>query len=194
MGEETPIDISSSSEADWVKWLKQILPASGLEEATVRSLLHHLADLQIFSVAGEASWKLSSLIDAKIESQSLQQKFFDHLKKVSGTHQGFILGYFLGDNRPLSQALLEKSSDDSGAEADLDKVPVNKSSNLSNLQIVKKIGRQLQPYIELENKVTSRLEGQYTSKEDAQRIFHYILSREKAPKKKWEQLSRKRHK
>ena len=194
MGEETPIDISSSSGADWVKWLKQTLPASNLEEATMQSLLHHLADLQIFSAVGDASWKLSSLSDTKVDSKTLQQKFLDHLKKISGTYRGFILGYFLGDSRPLSQALLEKSSAESGAGPDLDKVPAKKSSNLSNLQIVKKVGRQLQPFIELENKVTSRLLGKYTSKEDAQRIFHYVLSREKAPPKKWEQLSRKRHK
>jgi hypothetical protein len=194
MGEETPIDISSSSGAEWVKWLKQILPASNLEDATVQSLLHHLADLEIFSAVGDASWKLSSLSDAKAGSNSLQQEFLDHLKIISGTSRGFILGYFLGDSRPLSHALLENSSDVSEAGPKLDQVPAKSSSNLSNLQIVKKVGRQLQPFIELENKVTSRLLGKYTGKEDAQRIFHYVLSKEKSTPKKWEQLSRKRHK
>jgi hypothetical protein len=193
MGEDTPIDISSSPGADWVKWLEQTLPASNLEDAVLQSLLHHLADLEIFSAVGDSNWKLSCLSPATAGSKTLQQEFLDHLKKISDSPQGFILGYFLGDTRPLSQAL-QTSSDDSGSGQELDKIPAKNSSNLSNLQIVKKVGRQLQPFIELENKVTSRLLGQYTSKEDAQRIFHYVLSREKAAPKKWEQLSRKRHK
>lgn len=194
MGEDTPIDISSSPGSDWVKWLEQTLPAANLEEPILQSLLHHLADLEIFSAVGDTNWKLCSLSYATAASKTLQQDFLDHLKKISDTSQGFILGYFLGDTRPLSQALLEGSSDESGGGPELDKVPAKKSSNLSNLQIVKKVGRQLQPFIELENKVTSRLLGKYTSKEDAQRIFHYVLSKEKAAPKKWEQLSRKRHK
>lgn len=193
MGADTPINISSSSGADWVQWLKQTLPASNLEDAILHSLLHHLADLEVFSAVGEPNWKLSSLSESTAGNKSLQQDFLDHLKKISNTSQGFILGYFLGDTRPLSQAL-KFSSDEYGAGPELDKVPAKKSSNLSNLQIVKKVGRQLQPFIELENKVTSRLQGKHTVKADAQRIFHYVLSKEKAAPKKWEQLSRKRHK
>ena len=70
-----------------------------------------------------------------------------------------------------------------------------KTSNLSNLQIVQKLGNQLRPFLDLERQTISRLRGAYTSKTDAQWLFNYILdkTRKKSPAKKWEQLSRKRH-
>ncbi len=193
MEEGRPIDISSSLDADWIKWLKRTLPASNLEESILLSLLHHLADLGIFSAIGDTHWKLSSMVSAKAENKTLQRDFLDHLKQISDTPQGFILRYFLGDTQPLSE-VLKNSNSESKVDPEQDKVTAKKSSNLSNLQIVKKVGRQLHPYIELENKVTSQLLGEFTNKGDAQRIFHYVLSREKAKPKKWEQLSRKRHK
>ena len=69
------------------------------------------------------------------------------------------------------------------------------SSDLSNLQIVKKWGNQLRPFLDLEQKIIARLKGEYTTREDAQRLFSYILdkTRKKASPKQWEQLSRKRH-
>ena len=70
-----------------------------------------------------------------------------------------------------------------------------KSSNLSNLQIVKKWGSQLRPFLDVEQKTIVRLRGEVTSQEDAQWLFSYILNktRKKSPAKKWEQISRKRH-
>ena len=70
-----------------------------------------------------------------------------------------------------------------------------KSSDLSNLQIVKKWGSQLRPFLDIEQKTIARLRSDFTSQEDAQWLFSYILNkiRKKSPAKKWEQLSRKRH-
>ena len=70
-----------------------------------------------------------------------------------------------------------------------------KSSDLSNLQIVKKWGNQLRPFLDIEQKTIARLRGRYTSQEAAQWLFSYILNKtkQKSPAKKWEQLSRKRH-
>jgi len=53
---------------------------------------------------------------------------------------------------------------------------VKKSSNLSNLQIVKKWGSQLSPFLDVEQKTIERLRGTYTSQEDAQWLFSYILN------------------
>ncbi len=71
-----------------------------------------------------------------------------------------------------------------------------KASDLSNLQIVKKIGRQLEPFIELEKKFNQCVEGPNTSKEEARILFSYLLgkNREKGKPREWEQLSRRRHK
>ena len=70
-----------------------------------------------------------------------------------------------------------------------------KSSDLSNLQIVKKWGSQLRPFLDVEQKTIERLQGKFTTQEDAQWLFSYILNktRKKSPAKKWEQISRKRH-
>ncbi|NIP99626.1 MAG: hypothetical protein GWM98_03650, partial [Nitrospinaceae bacterium] len=71
-----------------------------------------------------------------------------------------------------------------------------RASDFSNLQIVKKVGRQLKPFLELEKNLLSRLQGPHTGKEDAQKIFNYILGKtqHKAQPRQWEQLSRRRHK
>ena len=190
MGTNTPFDPSCSSVAVCVEWIKQTLPVSNLDDAVLQSLFHHLADLEIFSALEDDNWKIC-LGGASAGNNTLQHEFLDQLNKISGSDEGFILSYFLGDTRPLSQTLPPSSDEMPKAQ---DKTPEKNSSNLSNLQIVKKVGRQLQPFIELENKVVSRLQGKHTSKADAQRIFHFVLSKEKAQPKKWEQLSRKRHK
>ena len=69
------------------------------------------------------------------------------------------------------------------------------ASDLSNLQIVKKVGQQLKPFLDVENKIVSKLQGKYTNKADARHLFQYIFGKinSKAKPRKWEQLSRKRH-
>ena len=70
-----------------------------------------------------------------------------------------------------------------------------KISDLSNLQIVKKWGNQMRGFLDVEQKTIARLRGFYTSQKDAQWMFSYMLSKtkEKSPARKWEQISRKRH-
>ena len=72
---------------------------------------------------------------------------------------------------------------------------VKPASNLSNLQIVKKVGKQLQPFMRMEEDVISRLVRTHVDKQDAQKLFHYMFSKVgfKAEPRVWEQLSRKRH-
>ena len=69
------------------------------------------------------------------------------------------------------------------------------ASDLSNLQIVKKVGKQLKPFLDVETKIVSKLQGQHTTKIDARHLFQYIFGKinSKAKPRKWEQLSRKRH-
>ena len=70
-----------------------------------------------------------------------------------------------------------------------------RASDLSNLQIVKKVGRQLEPFLKAESTIVSRLIGEHTSKADARLLFNYMFGKmgSKAQPRKWEQLSRKRH-
>ena len=72
---------------------------------------------------------------------------------------------------------------------------IKPASDLSNLQIVKKVGKQLQPFLRLEESIVSRLTGKQAGKQDAQKLFHYMFEKigTKAEPRVWEQLSRKRH-
>ena len=50
-------------------------------------------------------------------------------------------------------------------------------------------------HLDAEKSIVERLIGKNTKKSDARNLFHYIFGKinAKAPPKKWEQLSRKRH-
>ncbi|MZH03739.1 MAG: hypothetical protein F3745_10200 [Nitrospinae bacterium] len=60
---------------------------------------------------------------------------------------------------------------------------------------MKKVGKQLQPFLQVEESVVSRLVGKYLDKQGAQKLFHYMFGKSgcKAEPRTWEQLSRKRH-
>ncbi|CCQ91658.1 hypothetical protein NITGR_750016 [Nitrospina gracilis 3/211] len=70
------------------------------------------------------------------------------------------------------------------------------SADPSNLQIVKKVGRQMGSYITLEKEFIARIVGTYTTRAEARKIFNAALVkiRDKAQPQSWEQISRRRHK
>ena len=123
------------------------------------------------------------------------------LAEVSATESGFALIYFFPRKDDLPLPPLQVSEDSSTASIKRSLFTKSKasgvevSSDLSTLQIVKKWGNHLRPFLDLEQKVIARLKGKYTTREDAQRLFSYILgkTRKKTSPKQWEQLSRKRH-
>jgi len=184
----------------WVQWLQDgiINPDLGTEET--RSILHHLADLEIFKSDGEGVWKLSGL-EPNCTGKDVRLILQELLTEVSAAEQGFALIYFFPRDDGLPLPLLQVSEGSSTASkkkslfAKSKASGVEVSSDLSNLQIVKKWGNQLRPFLDLEQKIIARLKGEYTTREDAQRLFSYILdkTRKKASPKQWEQLSRKRH-
>jgi hypothetical protein len=191
---------SPHTTGQWVEWLLDeiINPDLGAEET--HSILHHLADLKIFKSDGEGAWKLSGLEpnctgeDARLILQEL-------LAGVSATEPGFALIYFFPRKDDLPLPPLQESEDSSTASIKKSLFTKSKasgvevSSDLSTLQIVKRWGNHLRPFLDLEEKVIARLKGKYTTREDAQRLFSYILdkTRKKTSPKQWEQLSRKRH-
>ncbi len=191
---------SPHTTGQWVEWLQDgiINPDLGADEA--RLILHHLADLKIFKSDGVGAWNLSGLEpnctgeDARLILQEL-------LAEVSATEPGFALIYFFPREEGLPLPPLQVSEDSSTASIKKSLFTKSKasgvevSSDLSTLQIVKKWGNRLRPFLDLEQKVIARLKGKYTTREDAQRLFSYILdkTRKKTSPKQWEQLSRKRH-
>lgn len=169
---------------------------SDVDDAIVAALCGHLADLGILEKSGEADWDLVSSSD---DSSTIEEELAQLLNNLCATEQGFALRYFLKD--PPDPQTPEDSSHQDNAllEKKLKNNPQlleQKTSNLSNLQLVKKYGRQVQSFIELEKSYTERLLGPHTTLKEARKIFNFMLSRmkQKTEPRPWEQLSRRRHK
>jgi len=183
----------------WAVWFKKEFAPADLDEDGVLAYLHHFADLGILeSLENAGKWQLSG-IEFDSNPENIRGKVLDRLEALSRTTAGFAVIFFLGrraDLPPVSQAT-SASVEKTAAKFNANVAPnLKTASDLSNLQIVKKVGRQLQPFLEFEKATVSRLLGTHTRQKEARVIFNYILrhTREKAEPKKWEQLSRKRHK
>ena len=119
----------------------------------------------------------------------------DGMMRMAHTEIGFAMPFFIGFEKlklPAIESLLESK----GLAVKNKNTPKPElASDLSNLQIVKKVGRQLKPFLEAESIIVKRLLGKRTSKADARKLFQYMFGKinSKAQPRKWEQLSRKRH-
>ena len=182
--------------SSWVELLKNRILVTDVDAATVAVLCCHLADLGVLEKAGEEDWKLASHAEGSLTIEEEMEKC---LNDLCTTEQGFVLRYFLKDppatpitNGSLGQGTTEVEDNPKSNPQLLE----HKTSNLSNLQIVKKYGRQVQSFMELEKSYTERLLGPHTTLKEARKIFNFILSRmkQKTEPRPWEQLSRRRHK
>jgi hypothetical protein len=123
--------------------------------------------------------------------------FIEYLGNQASTDDGFLLACFLNVSVATGDGVEVTKKDENGSapEAVLGNIrkPV---SDLSNLQIVKKIGRQLEPFLDMEKRFFAQVEGKYTSKEEARLLFNFYLERTRTKEKPraWEQLSRRKHK
>ena len=186
---------SKRSIASWVELLNNGILVSGVDDATVTALCSHLADLGVLKKTGE-EWEWVSYSD---RSLAIEEEMQTILNNLCATEKGFALRYFLKDPPPLP---ITDDSDNQDSSGTKDKPKNNpqllnqKTSNLSNLQIVNKYGRQVQSFIELEKSYTERLSGPNTTLKEARKIFNFILSqmKQKTDPRPWEQLSRRRHK
>ncbi len=175
--------------------MKARILVSDVDYATAAALCCHLTDLGVLEKSGEDNWKLTPVPDSSLTVEEEVEKC---LKGLCATEQGFALRYFLNDPPP---PIANDTPDEEISEAE-NTVKSNpqlldqKTSNLSNLQIVKKYGRQVQSFIELEKSYTEKLLGPQTTLKEARKMFNFILSRmqKKTEPRSWEQLSRRRHK
>jgi hypothetical protein len=182
--------------SSWVELLKNRILVSDVDDATAGALCCHLEDLGVLEKSGEGDWKLTPYSDGSLTVDEEMEK---RLHDLCATEQGFALRYFLKD--PPATPIINGSQGQGTSEAE-DNPKSNpqlldqKTSNLSNLQIVKKYGRQVQSFLELEKSYTERLLGPHTTLKEARKIFNFILSRmkQKTEPRPWEQLSRRRHK
>ena len=183
----------------WFAWLQDGILNDDIDPNGEKPILHYLIDLNIFTINSTGFLKISMIADNQ-PSNTVKTSLIKSLKSMGQDKKGFALLYFLTgfSQDQLPPLSLGDVSTDIKRKNIFNKGYLpgeNKSSNLSNLQIVKKWGYQLRPFLDLEQKTIARLQGKHTSQKDSQWLFSYILNKtkKKSPAKKWEQLSRKRH-
>ena len=179
---------------DWVTILKENFTSDDLEDETLYALIKYLIDLGLLVPSENDSLRWRGLVNdlEKDEQRSVMQT---DLLRVSKSEPGFALPFFIR-LQTVKLPTLESLVGTVEKKAESKTIPKpERSSDLSNLQIVKKVGRQLEPFLKAESTIVSRLIGEHTTKSDARRLFHYIFGKlgSKAQPRKWEQLSRKRH-
>ena len=187
------------SEDLWFEWFRDGILNTDIDGTGETPILHYLLDLSVLESEGNGLLKLSK-VSKEQSSHEVKNRQLEVLNDLSKTENGFALVYFLSSfsDKKLPPLITEEHTPNSKRKNIFKKnyLPGEKqSSDLSNLQIVKKWGNQLRPFLDVEQKTIARLRGAYTSQEDAQWLFSYILNkiRKKSPTKKWEQISRKRH-
>ncbi len=179
---------------DWIAILKEHFTPDDLEDEILYALLNHLIDLGLLVPSENDSLRWQG-VDNDLKGEERIPVMQTDLLRVSQSESGFALPFFLRleiVQLPTLESLLEVEGKKERSKI----IPQpERSSDLSNLQIVKKVGRQLEPFLKAESTIVSRLMGEHTTKADARQLFHYIFGKmgSKAQPRKWEQLSRKRH-
>lgn len=183
---------------EWVDFFMEFIVPDDLSEGVTESFLRHLADLEVLVPVNEDIWRWG-VCNSLVDSTSLIAMVQTDLELLNEAESGFALAYFIGYKDLHKKSLFTKT--DSPDSKNINQksnefVPgVKPTSDLSNLQIVKKVGKQLQPFLQMEEAIISRLVAKHVGKQDAQRLFHYMFGKvgSKAEPRVWEQLSRKRH-
>ena len=178
----------------WGKFLIEFIVSNDLSEELVGSFLRHLADLGVLLPCDDDVWEWCN---SEVELKNLIARIKNDLESLSDSESGFALAYFIGYKKLNKKPLDDKVDSKDNINRKQSKLPpyIKPASDLSNLQIVKKTGKQLQPFLQIEESVVSRLTGKHVGKQDAQKLFHYMFGKvcAKAEPRVWEQLSRKRH-
>ena len=178
----------------WGKFLIEFIVSNDLSEELVGSFLRHLADLGVLLPCDDDAWERCN---SEVELKNLIARIKNDLESLSDSESGFALAYFIGYKKLNKKPLDDKVDSKDNINRKQSKLPpdIKPASDLSNLQIVKKTGKQLQPFLQIEESVVSRLTGKHVGKQDAQKLFHYMFGKvcAKAEPRVWEQLRRKRH-
>lgn len=177
---------------EWIIFFMEFIVSDDLKKEVTESFLRHLVDLGVLLPVDLGLWQWG---EARVDSENLLTTVQADLELLSEAEAGFALAYFIGykdlNKKSLDSLDSKNATQKSNGLSSEDKP----ASDLSNLQIVKKVGKQLQPFLQLEESIVSRLVGEHVSRQDAQRLFHYMFGKigTKAEPRTWEQISRKRH-
>ena len=180
--------------SDWVEFIQEYVVPDDLGEEACYSLLHYFEDLGLL-VKGDTEGLVWSNLSNELGCDDKKKIIKDRVLKMSQTEAGVALSFFIGFEKielPPLESLIKVEVDDNRKK---NTIKPEIASDLSNLQIVKKVGKQLKPFLEVESKIVDNLQGKHTTKTDARNLFQYMFGKinSKAKPKKWEQLSRKRH-
>ena len=191
--ENTPLSDNMKG-ADWVRFLKENITPADIDDETTYSFLHYLEDLKLIIRCANDDLRWQGLEECVDEDEN-KQNIKNGILQMSQTESGFALPFFIGFESIELPAIESLIRPESKKVKNKDIPQPEPASDLSNLQIVKKVGRQLKPFLEAESTIVSRLIGERTTKTDARYLFQYIFGKinSKAQPRKWEQLSRKRH-
>ncbi|PIQ99677.1 MAG: hypothetical protein COV66_11030 [Nitrospinae bacterium CG11_big_fil_rev_8_21_14_0_20_45_15] len=164
-----------------------------IDEKTAVALENHLKDLGLLPIASHSAGGSSAEVEEEflkiIEASSRKRYLNFFLRQPFEISTEGLLGF--------SSGLVEKKKERTHLFSRNKNVLSGKqTSDLSNVQIVKKMETQLKPFLDMEKLLIPQLMGERVNKEDAQCLFNFIMSklREKVPTRQWEQLSRRRHK
>jgi hypothetical protein len=178
----------------WISCLKSGIVSPDMPTEVAYAFFHHLADLGIFERVDGELWRLTRTDTFEVTDKIVLAQRLDELASIN---EALFMPYFFHPPKDLPDIFSLKFESQPLPQAqDTGDLAGKKASDLSNLQIVRKVGRQLEPFIQLEKYFFSQVEGPNTSKEDARILFSYLLekNREKGKPREWEQLSRRRHK
>jgi hypothetical protein len=181
----------------WIGAFRNGIAPPDVDAELAKAFLHHLADIGLFRVDGE-SWTAEG-IDGGLPADRLRAELLPRLDALSATERGFAAHFFLAHKSGLPPVLpegLQLDAPQAKSPSTRQTALPGRTADPSNLQIVKKLSRQLQPFLDLEKNFLARLAGTFTTRQDAQKIFHYVLGKihPKTAPMRWEQLSRRKHK
>jgi hypothetical protein len=185
---------------EWLEFFTEFIFPVDMNEDVGEPFLRYLADLGVLVSHDVDNWEWNDC-DSHVDSVILLDIIKKNLESLCDSDSGFALPYFIGYKSickkplgPKEEPFVKDKRDVTPKHSELSH-STNPASDLSNLQIVKKVGKQLQPFLQIEESIISRLVGEHVSKQDAQKLFHYIFGKmnTKAEPRVWEQLSRKRH-
>lgn len=177
---------------DWISLLKEGIVTPDANDEVLHSFIKHLANLGIFESRGGEMWALA-LRDVSSSVETIHEALLRNFDALRKGESGFILRYFLSretsPNNDFPLPAMDKHFKESDGRP-------KKTSDLSVHHIVRKMGRQLSPFIEFEKNIVSRLEGGCVSRSDAKKLYKFMLSkmRDREKPRHWEQVSRRRHK